>query len=151
MSNNQNQLGLKYLFGRIYLESSSVVATFGTTPFELSGLSTAFTLDSAGSSALVMTTDGRLKYTGTQTKTFRCSASAGSNVSGYEFQTAIRKNGVSQSNAIAIGPAVGCPVVVDAYISLATNDYLSLFVNYVTGSTGSYNIYNAQISVVSTT
>lgn len=136
-------------YGRIYTgisAGSGNSLTFGASPTEITGTPVAFTLDTLSTSDFTMTTDGRLKYTGSKTKTFRCSASFScTNAAAGVLQ--IYKGGVAVTNAIGRG-LLSQVVVLGTEISLSTNDYLSLFVNFISG-TAAPSIYTAQLSVSS--
>lgn len=115
--------------GYIWMNTANwtgVSFAFTTSYQELTTLGTNFTLASA-SNNFAMTTDGRLKYTGTPT--ISCIVSATLYVSnGGNFAVQLYKNGVaiSGSEAYSAGSA-GVSVVNFTVSSVATNDYFSIF------------------------
>lgn len=137
-------------YARIYTGISAGAGnslTFGSTPTEITGTPVAFTLDSASSSDFTMAIDGRLKYTGEDTKTFMCYASFScTNAAGGQLQ--IYKNGSPTTNGIARGLLSGVSGPTGTLVTLAYNDYLSLFVNFFSGSAAP-SIYTAQLAVES--
>lgn len=118
---------------------------FTTAYKELASLGTNFTLTS-GSTNFAMTTDGRLKYTGTPTVNVRVnSAVVLANGSG-SYATQLYKNGVAIAGSEIYVPNNGTPVLIDFVVnSVATNDYFSIFIKRSASST--QTIFNATLSV----
>jgi len=113
---------------------------------EFTGLSTSFTLASTAKD-FAMTTDGRLKYTGANTKVFAIDAGYGVTpaVSG-SMAIAIYKNG-STTGFQSFSVGVNVPAICQAFVSLATNDYVSIFVKSNTNQT--INLYGIYLSASS--
>ena len=139
-------------YGKIYnnVPAGSLTYTIDlTTPLEMAGNGTyPYTLDSGSSSDFVMTTDGRLLYLGSTTKKFLCCATFGSVGGNYYLNVGIRKNGVAQSNAIATNENLAVHVN-NAIISMATNDYLSIWAYWENLGNSSYVCYNVSLSALS--
>lgn len=136
-------------YGRISTGISAVSGnslTFGTSPTEVTGIPVPFTLDTLSTADFKMhATNGRLQYIGAETKTFICSATISTTNAGAGVLQ-IYKNGVSA--AIGRGLLSGLCAPTGVAISLSTNDFLSLYVNFISGSAAP-SIYTAQLCVES--
>jgi len=134
-------------YARIWTGAASGnTLSFSITPVEVRGLSTPFTLESS-SKDFAMTTDGRLTYTGSDTKKFMCWCTTSVNNSA-NGAVQLYKNGSPIAGAIARGTMYGNIGVAGTIVSLATNDYLSTFVNFLAGA-ASPTVFISQISVQS--
>lgn len=125
----QNQIGNKASYGCIYMNTGNwtgVSFAFTTAYQEMTSLGTNFTLASP-SSDFAMTTDGRLKYTGSPTKPFYVDAlfQTGSNLGAFAIQVYL--NGSSVTGADSYVSGGGIFIVSRAPVLLATDDYLSIF------------------------
>ena len=148
MSFLQNQIGLIGSEGYIYMTNAGTTVSFAMTASysEFTALSTSFILASP-SQDFAMTTDGRLKYTGLETKSFAVDASLGISVAVVgNIAIAIYKNG-SATGFESFSVGVNSPAICQAFVSLATNDYLSLFTKSNTNQT--INIYGISLSATS--
>jgi hypothetical protein len=148
MAFNQNQLGSKSSYGYAGMNTGNWTGTTSfsfTTGFkELTGLSHSFTLASP-SPDFAMTTDGRLKYTGTNTRVFLCSAACYASIlsGAIGMVIQIRKNGSAVTGAQAYYQN-SAALIEDFPISLDTNDYISIFV--ATASNQSAPVLQANIA-----
>lgn len=148
MSFIQNQIGLVGSGGLIYMNNSGTAVNFSATTSyqELASLSTSFTLATT-SPDFAMTTDGRLKYTGILTKNFLATGSICiSTASTGSTAIQIYKNGVAtgiQSYETSI-PTLSTQKVP---LSLATNDYISLFCKVSSATTRT--LYSITLSLIS--
>ena len=135
MSITQNQAGLTTSYGAIWMSNAYTGATFTiTTSYtELKSLaSTAFALFSP-SNDFSMSTDGRLKYTGANTRSFLASAFV-QNSLGFNSQAiAIAKNGTNITGAQCYADS-SILVIDNIPVSLVTNDYVSIFIKKITSS-----------------
>lgn len=134
MSTTQNQSGLATSYGSIWMSNAYTGATFTVTTSytELRSLATSFTIFSP-SQDFSMPADGRLRYTGTDTRSFLVSAMV-SNSEGFNSQAiAIAKSGTNITGAQSYGNS-SILVLDNIYVSLATNNYLSIFIKKITSS-----------------
>ena len=124
----QNQIGSYIAQGNIWMNTgnwSGAHISLSTNVYsELSGLSTAFTLMSPAN-YFDMAVDGRLRYIGLHTRDFNvtgyCSQGAGGTPA-----LAIYKNGSIVTGADTYDSGTSF-VFVSAPVTLATNDYVSLY------------------------
>lgn len=108
-----------------------------TTPAEISGASVAWTLDYA--TDFSMANDGQLKYTGASTKTFLvCASFAVGNVT--QGLVALKKNGSTTIKQIIWYNSQMFPAIMNYKVTLAQNDYLSIYFNFTTGSGATLNV-----------
>jgi hypothetical protein len=115
-------------YGYIWMNTGSWTGdtfSFTTAYQEMSSIGVNFTLLSP-SFEFEMTTDGRLKYTGSTTKTFSVNATFSCSNSG-SFAMQIYKNGVALAGIEAYETGAQSLEISDAPVSLATNDYISIF------------------------
>lgn len=140
-----NQIGRYPSYGYIWMNTANwtgVTFSMTTSYQELTALSTSFSLAPAAKD-FVMTTDGRLKYTGIPTKTFAVDATLA--VASSTF-IKIYKNG-SPLNDTENYTLTYCRVTY-YLVDLATNDYISLWVK---GSTSaSRSLFHISLSATST-
>ena len=127
MSSYQNQIGAKTSFGTIWMNTGDwfgVSFALTLSYKELASLGTNFTLMSP-SNDFAMTTDGRLKYTGINTRNFniKCFLSSDSNNSG---SLAVYKNG-SLITGASFYSSENEFISTSSTVSLSTNDYISMF------------------------
>lgn len=123
----QNQIGAKTSVGTIWMNTGNntgVSFSFTTSYKELTSLGTNFTLMST-SPDFAMTTDGRLKYTGLNTKTFLATATVAF-ITGNNKSIAIYKNGSLITGAECYA-GLNIFLLPNVTVSLSTNDYLSIF------------------------
>ena len=134
MSITQNQTGIKTSYGAIWMSNAYTGATFTiTTSYtELKSLATAFAIFTP-SNDFSMSTDGRLAYTGTNTRKFLASASIANSLGFNSQAIAIAKNGTNITGAQSYADS-GTLILNDIEVSLATNDYLSIFIKKITSS-----------------
>lgn len=132
----QNQCGIKSSVGNIWMNTGSwtgaSITLADNTYKEIGSLSTSFTLSSY-STDFAMTTDGRLKYTGIDTKLFSVTSFINFNNSA-RFSSAIYKNGVliSDAQSYSNGSSVSINKKVEVYLS--TDDYISLWLKRFSGT-----------------
>lgn len=140
----QNQIGLVDSEGYIYMINGGTTVSFAMTASykEFTGLSTSFTLASTAQD-FAMTTDGRLKYTGIPDKLFAIDAGYGTPGVSSSMAIAIYKNG-STTGFQSFSVGVNVPAICQAFVSLATNDYISIFVKSDTNQT--INLYGIYLS-----
>jgi hypothetical protein len=130
----QNQIGAKASYGTIWMNNANWTGanySVTTSYTELTGLSTSFTLVSP-SNDFTMTTDGRLKYTGTNNRSFNVVGYVGYGASG-RMALGIFKNGSFIADSYSFTGATAMETLVT--VTLSTNDYLSLFVKRFTATT----------------
>jgi len=128
MAFTQNQIGLEGSFGYIWVNTNNWTGTtfsFTNAYQEMSGMSTAYTLISP-SQDFAMTTDGRLKYTGISTKLFTVDAGFYPGTS-FNYALQLRVNGSAVTGSDVYASAGRRPFIARFPVSLATNDYLSMF------------------------
>lgn len=113
-------------------------------------------LTNTSTADLSMTTNGRLQYTGATTRTFLANCGITGNITiSNAVRVEIRKNGSNSGlsgNWFYSGTAAGEIVMaLSCPITLATNDYISLFVGSLASfGTGTY-IYCAQMTLINST
>ena len=149
MTSIQNQCGLKQSFGTIWMNTGNWtgvnVAFSANTYKELASLGTNFTLMSP-SNDFAMTTDGRLKYTGINTRNFLINSGV-SHSRNTDTSIAIYKNGVLVTGAECITDICNSLTNEDVPVSLSTNDYVSVWLKH--SSTINTNIYSVILNAVS--
>lgn len=133
----QNQSGLTDSYGTIWMNTGNWTGVnfAATTSYkELIGLSTNYVLASP-SKDFSMTTNGRLAYTGLNTRNF--------SVTGYLYQStlsgsanviALFKNGVQVPGSESYMNGSHDSYIQCAPVSLSTNDYLSIFLQVRSGA-----------------
>lgn len=116
-------------YGTIWMNSSSWAGTtsiaFTTSFQELASMSVSFSLVSPNSD-FTMTTDGRLKYTGSATKICMVSAYFAINNAG-NFAIQIFKNANAIPGADAYSAGAQSAVITPCPVTFSTNDYISLW------------------------
>lgn len=140
-----NQIGLKASYGCISMNTggwTGISFAFTTAYQELAGLATAYTLVSP-SKDFAMTTDGRLKYTGTTTKTFNVDAQF-TTTSSANFAIQLYKNGVALSGSESYQAGSFRTLLSRFPIDLSVNDYLSIYGKI--SSSASASILNITLS-----
>lgn len=121
-------------FGGLYVSSSATTTLGAATPAKAAG-----TTASTGANQFTVSTSNRLTYTGTATRTFLVnSACSISTVSGAETVFIyIYKNGSAAVNGGTIKREVSNndvgAVAISTLVSLATNDYLEIWLETTTG------------------
>lgn len=148
MSFIQNQIGLKGSGGSIYMNNAAAPITVSVTASyqELTSLSTSFSLATT-SPDFAMTTDGRLKYTGIITKNFVVNATINiSTASTGSSAMQIYKNG-SATGIECYESVIPSLSIQKAPVSLATNDYISIF--FKASSTTTRLVSSITLSIIS--
>ena len=149
MSTVQNQSGITQSYGTIWMNTGNwsgvSITLVDDTYKELTSLGTNFTLMSP-SSDFAMTTDGRLKYTGATTRNFLINSAVAINNTA-RLSIAVYKNGsVITGSPIFTFQTQGLTNE-NTPISLATNDYISLWLKRITGTT--VTIFSISLGAVS--
>jgi hypothetical protein len=147
MTINQNQIGETTSYGTIWLNTGNwngINFSLTTSYKEVSSLATSFSLASP-SPDFAMTTDGRLKYTGIKTRNFLVKSFLSTDEGG-NCSLAIYKNGSLVTGAEFYNKAVYFTSV-GTQVSLATNDYISIFLKYT--SNANILIYQATLTAKS--
>ncbi len=146
MAFTQNQIGLDGSFGYIWVNTNNWTGTsfsFTSSYQELAGMSTAYTLSSP-SADFSMSADGRLQYTGINTKLFTVDAGFYPGTS-FNYALQLRVNGSAVTGSDVYASAGRRPFICRFPVSLATNDYLSLFARSNVSHAG-VAIYMASLS-----
>lgn len=136
--NNQTQIGQKFSGAYAALTNNPLpTKLLSTSPVEIAGASVAWTLDYA--TDFSMANDGQLKYTGSSPRTFLVSASfaVGNATQGI---IALKKNGSTTIKQIVWYASQIFPAIMNYKVDLVQNDYLSLYFNFTTGSSGTLNV-----------
>ena len=144
----QNQIGAKTSFGTIWMNTGNwtgVSFAYTTSYAELTSLGTNFTLMSP-SNDFAMTTDGRLKYTGINTRNFNATASIMMTETSGNIAIAVYKNGslITGAETYVNRSLLAIPSTI---VSLSTNDYLSIFAKR--SASGTRRIYQIILSAES--
>lgn len=122
--------------GGLYASATGGVANTSGTPVKAAGTYTLSGFEQNFDEPV----DGRLRYTGTNTETFEfiCSFSLTSSVNNIIIKLFVAKNGTvigasEQNRKVATGTDVG-QMTTTWVTTLATNDYLEIFVDSASGS-----------------
>ena len=139
--------------GSMYISSAASTTIAGAGTY-VEGVAGTWTLSTAPTAnEFDENTDGRLRYTGTPTINclFLASASLEIDTSAVdkEFGLAIHKNGtlITGTKVVGFSPATtvnSVDLVTFGYASMATNDYVSIFVANI-DSTDNLTVRNAQV------
>lgn len=146
MSFIQNITGGAASYGVIYLTNSftGIAFSYTTSYKEITGLAVSFNLGPTVQD-FGMSTDGRLKYTGTDTKLFSVCSILGSTGTSNVLSLQLYKNGSALTDSLVCGIE---SLRMSYYeVSLSTNDYISLFIKSQSAFSG--NIRIAMISACS--
>lgn len=128
MAGTQNQIGLQSAYGYIWMNTGNWTgAPFSlTTSYqELSGLSTVYTLSPAAQ-YFSMTTDGRLKYTGAESKDFVVDAQYANSAS-LSGAMKLYKNGAPLNDSEVYQVSFRRCMLAGFFVTLSANDYLSIW------------------------
>ena len=146
---SQNQCGIATAYGNIWMNTNNWTGktySLTTSYTEMTSLGTNFTLMTPNVD-FAMSTDGRLKYTGTDTLNFIANACINGDTHSASKAVAIYKNGSLITGAENYGTSISNDYsfpVVDVPVSLATNDYLSVWLK---GSISSAALVIYQVSL----
>lgn len=150
MSFIQNQCGIKQSAGTIWMNTGNwtgVSVTLSSNTYkEMASLGTNFTLMPTVQD-FAMSTDGRLKYTGIDTRNFIANASINAG-NDSRFSIAIYKNGSLITGAESYSNSTNAFINENVKVSLATNDYLSVWLQRLTGTT--VRVYQVTLGAIST-